>query len=166
MIHLNKTSCNDLRWWVAKVKSNPGRSFNFQQTRAVVTTVASELAWGAVVSVNLEVVRGIFEPAVSTGSINFKELLAVKLAMTYFSERYSWRDCSIKMCSANSTALANGRHFGDIKAEAMDYIAAEIYAHCESKQIRSEMEHIPGVDNVRAHFLSRSFNDTIEWSIS
>ena len=49
-IKLNKLSYDDLRWWIQCLPLNPSRCFKVQQTRAVITTDASLLAWGAVMN--------------------------------------------------------------------------------------------------------------------
>ncbi len=72
-------------------------------------------------------VRGIFDAALGTERINFKELLAVKLvALFHFSELYGWNDCTIKVCSDNTTALAYIKHFAGIKSKPLDCLAAEL----------------------------------------
>jgi hypothetical protein len=118
-VALDDASRDDLNWWIYKMPSVSFYCFQHQNALAVITTDASNLFWGAFVTeakLNYLVeasrfneLRGVFDDCTILKSINFKELLAVKLALVHFVSERCWTHCTIKIRSDNTTALVHWR---------------------------------------------------------
>ena len=110
MLTLTDQARSELQWWINNLPKTHSRSFKPQKILAVITTDASSTAWGAHLNAPAHNLRGTFDALQLNKHINVKELLAIKLAVVQFSTCLDWSDCTIKIRSDNTTALAYIKH--------------------------------------------------------
>ena len=141
----------ELNWWLNSVDS-----FNYREIRPEVIdhqieVDASSEGWGAVFG-GLEA-KGDWNQRISKRSSNYRELLAILMALETFNDHLV--DSTVEILSDNSTAGAYVRNKGGPVPD-LSQLAMAIWAIAESSQISLVCTHIPGVLNSTADRLSRS----------
>lgn len=158
-IVLNKKCIEELQWWLNSVDS-----FNFKEVKPVqidfqIEVDASKKCWGAVLH-ELEA-KGDWNVQVSQASSNYRELLAILLALETFKSHI--QNLTVEVLSDNSTAGAYVRNKGGPSPELTE-IAKAIWGLAIDFNITLICTHIPGIKNIRADKLSRS-PDTHNWML-
>ena len=150
-LFLSHKCIQELNWWLNSVDS-----FNYREVRPEiidhqVEVDASSACWGAVFS-GLEA-KGDWNPRVSKKSSNYRELLAILMALETFKNLL--KGSTVEILSDNSTAGAYVRNKGGPIPELSE-IAMSIWGLAEDFHISLICTHIPGVLNSAADRLSRS----------
>ena len=149
----------DLAWWVEAVNCWNGKSICHRPIEAQVITDASHLAWGAVLGNKRA--GGDWDIATSRRSSNYRELLAILLALLSFQSDI--RGKSIQILSDNVTALAYIQHKGGPNAPLTE-IARAIWSLAVRIGLSIVCKHIAGKDNILADTISRR-PDKHDWQL-
>ena len=149
----------DLAWWVEAVTFWNGRSICHRPIEAQVITDASHLAWGAVLGTKHA--GGDWDIATSRRSSNYRELLAILLALQSFQSDI--RGKSIQIFSDNVTALAYIQHKGGPSAPLTE-LARAIWSLAVKAGLSLHCKHIAGKDNILADTISRQ-PDKHDWQM-
>ena len=106
---------------------------------------------------------GLWPSSVSLLSMNWKELMAIRLALVEF--RFLLRGRTVRLLSDNTTAVSCLRHQGSVKHAHLHSLSAEILVFCRSWSIVLLPENLKGVLNVLADQGSRLHPIPTEWSL-
>lgn len=144
----------DLSWWIMSLDGWNGQllvppaSCDLQ-----LSTDASETGWGATLSTSaVQTASGFWGPEVSAETSNFRELLAVYLALLSFC--VSIRGKTVEVLSDNVTVVALINKMGSADRR-LDTIAQNIWAFAFKHQLMLVAHHIAGYLNVLPDELSR-----------
>ena len=108
-------------------------------------------------------VSGVWPPSLRQRSINWLELMAVKLSLEHFS--HLLQDRSVLLLSDNSTAVSCLRRQGTYRSEALLSLSLDILEFCQSLNITLVPRHLSGELNVLADRHSRKGPVGSEWSL-
>ena len=144
----------DLTWWITSLDGWNGRQLVPPATcDSQLSTDASETGWGATLSAPVEqVASGCWGPEVSSESSNFRELLAVYLALLSFRDSLFGK--SLEILSDNVTVVALINKLGSSDSR-LDAIAQNIWSFAFKYQLMLVAHHIAGCFNVCPDALSR-----------
>ena len=105
----------------------------------------------------------LWGPEVSQFSMNWKELKAILLSLTFFQNRV--RGKSVLLLSDNTTAISCIRNQGSTHSVSLLMLTSEILEFCSSLSISLIPQHLRGVLNVLADQGSRDHPIETEWSL-
>ena len=159
-LELSNACLEELHWWL-----NSAETFNFKEIKHLqidnqLKVDASGLCWGAVLNSSMEA-KGDWNARVSCQSSNYRELLAILLALDTFQAQLTGK--AVEILSDNATAGAYLRNKGG-PVRSLAEMAKTIWGIAERHQIQITCTHIPGVLNVEADRLSRT-PDTHNWML-
>ncbi|XP_066582003.1 uncharacterized protein [Prorops nasuta] len=151
----------DLIWWQEKLGTivNPIKTGKF---KVEIYTDASDSGWGALS--NKDHVRGDWTVEDIKHSINYRELLAVKLGLAQLADNE--KDCQILLRIDNSSAIAYINKMGGVKYGKYHKLTKEIWQWAEARHIFLYADYITSADNKNADWLSRLENEDTEWELS
>lgn len=149
-----------LDWWMAPHRLQTGCSLE-TPTRMVITTDASLSGWGARLEQHLA--QGTWSTTERTFSINRLELRAIRLALIHFEDSIQWHHILIQ--TDNTTAKAFINRQGGTKSRGLMREASSLLQWAEVHLSSIKAEHLPGVLNLEADWLSRRTVDEGEWSL-
>uniref|UniRef100_A0A2D4J0A8 ribonuclease H n=1 Tax=Micrurus lemniscatus lemniscatus TaxID=129467 RepID=A0A2D4J0A8_MICLE len=148
-----------LLWWQS---SNMHKGSPLKEPhRRVITTDASLYGWGAHCQ-HLST-QGRWSQAESTKSINWLELRAVTLALHFFASEIQGQN--ILILTDNVTTKAHINRQGGTHSITLMQEAHRLCQWSEKNLASIRAEHISGVDNVQADWLSRTTVDQGEWKL-
>ena len=150
----------DFLWWIQYL---PDSSCCFRQHDFIkeISTDASNMGWGA--TDGEHDIFGVWDSVEIHYHINFKELLAVKLAVEELGKNL--RDGSVLLRIDNTTAIAFVNRMGGVRFEKYNKLAREIWQWAEARNIRLKASYIPSRENTEADRLSRLMNEDSEWEL-
>lgn len=151
----------DLTWWIENINSQY-RIISRGPPDITIQTDASLSGWGAVF--DLEKIGGRWSEYEQEKHINYLEMLAIWFALKSFKDKVYNKH--VKILSDNSTAVSYINNMGGCKSQDCNQIAKEIWIWCIGNKTWISCTHIPGKSNVDADFMSRNFNDQLEWKLS
>lgn len=151
----------DLHWWRSNIDQahNPIKTYIFHKT---IFTDASLTGWGA--TDGSREIHGFWSPEEASHSINFLELLTVKLALAQLANNL--QNCQILVRCDNSTALAYINKMGGTRCSQLHLLARDIWNWAQERKIFIIASYIPSEDNKRADALSRIVNPDTEWCLA
>lgn len=138
---------------------NNFKSFDFDTE---LYTDASNTGWGATTG-DVEC-HGFWTEEQKSFHINYKELLAVKLALEKLAAHL--RNCQILLRVDNTTAIAYVNRMGGVRYKLYNKLAKEIWQWAESRKIFLFASYIASEENKEADRLSRLVNNDIEWELN
>ena len=97
--------------------------------------------------------------------INILEMKAALLAIQSFLTTQVKMPQHIGLQMDNSIAVAYVNKRGGTRSSALAALAVEIWNVCQQKGIWITAQHLPGVQNVNADWVSRHFNERTEWTL-
>ena len=155
-----KTILPDLAWWIKKlpVTKNWIKTADFQME---IYTDASGTGWGA--TNGFDNIYGFWDDNQKEFHINYKELLAVKLALESLANHLS--NCQLLLRIDNTTAISYMNRMGGVRFVAYNKLAKKIWQWAEDRKIFLFASYIASADNKQADSLSRIKNDNIEWEL-
>ena len=159
-LHLNSECVNELLWWIEAVDEWNYRVIKPEHVDVQLLTDASSFGWGA--KLDEFEAKGDWNSRVSCQSSNYRELLAILLAILAFKEKL--KDKHVQILTDNVTASAYINHKGGPSAQLTD-LAVSVWAVAEENGISLCSRHIAGVINTEADRLSRS-PDTHNWKLN
>ena len=144
----------DLTWWVSSLDSWNGRLLVPPAVCELqLSTDASGSGWGAVLSrPDCPPASGFWDDRVSGESSNYRELLAVYLALISFRSLLVGK--AVEVLSDNITTVAHINKFGSSNVR-LDSIAQGIWSFAFDNNISLVAHHIAGVLNTCPDTLSR-----------
>lgn len=161
---LSQDAIEDLGYWLNYIDIDVGAPIIVPDASVEMFTDASMTMWGA------ELMNGSVseswtkeELELCHNNINALETLTVFLALKKFVTRI--RNKYVMVRSDNMTAVQYINNMGGHKSQICNVITRELWKFCIDNGIYIKAAHIPGVDNVKADFLSRLDKNT-EWEIS
>ncbi|XP_062570072.1 uncharacterized protein LOC134232143 [Saccostrea cucullata] len=158
---ISENSVQEITWWLHNIEKLNGKLIRNPSVDYWVETDASLQGWGA--SFEDKSTGGRWSVLESKMHINELELRAIQFAVRALFASYS--NCHIGIKSDNTTAVAYINSIGGMTSESLDSVAIQIWNWCLDKNIIISAKHIPGVENVKADFLSRQFSDSKEWML-
>ena len=150
----SEEAVEDLSWWVSSLDSWNGRLLVPPAACELqLATDASGSGWGAVLSAHsCQLASGFWDRRVSEESSNYRELLAVYLALLSFRSSLVGR--TVEVLSDNVTSVAHINKFGSSNVR-LDGVAQDIWAFALSNRISLVAHHVAGVENTGPDALSR-----------
>lgn len=112
---------------------------------------ASDVAWG-VVSKELAT-TGYWTQEEKEYSINVRELMAILFALQLHAQRF--QNTTIRIFTDNITALKYVTKSGGTSSILLQDLAVRIQNICNKFRLLIQYQHIPGVQNIQADYLSR-----------
>ena len=153
----------DLLWWSDIENLTPGVPLKVQDPEMFLYTDASDQGWGA--TLDSSHASGLWGEDLRGQSINYRELMAVSLAIDHFASSLSGATVAL-MCD-NSTAISYLKKAGGTKSLSLNLLAQEILRKCERLRITLIPQFVAGSLNVLADSLSRK-NQVLggEWTLN
>ena len=151
----------DLNWWVINIPVGSRVFKNLPFVKEMYTD-ASDSGWGATDGASNTF--GFWNELERKWHINFKELMAVKLALVSLCDEM--KDCSILLRIDNTTAITYINKMGGVRLEKFNSLARSIWQWAEERRIILRASYIPSRKNREADSLSRAFNEDSEWELS
>ena len=124
-------------------------------------TDASLYGWGGVLLP--QSVSGVWPPSFQGMSINWLELMAIKLSLEHFTPFL--RGQSVLLLSDNTTSVACIERQGTYRSEALMSLSQDILEFCQRHSISLVPRHLSGDLNVLADRQSRLGPVGAEWSL-
>ena len=152
---------SDLQWWIEYSQAHNGRPLQILELDLMIDTDASLLGWGA--SCSGKSASGPWTQVEQTHHINYLELKAAFLALRTFLPCQGPLTVLLRMDNVTAIAFLNrmgGTHFLPLSA-----LAVEIWQWCIQRKFTIHAEHLPGVENIRADWLSRHLTDSSDWRL-
>ena len=153
---------SDLQWWVQRLQSHNGRPLQIPQWDLTVESDASLTGWGA--SCQGSGAGGPWTQEEQTHHINYLELKAAFLALKTFLPNMG--PLAVLLCMDNITAIAFLNRMGGTHSLSLSALAVEIWEWCIQRRFTIHAEHLPGMENIRADWLSRHLKDSSDWTLN
>lgn len=148
---INKEAITELKWWLTAVNHWNSREVCTRPVEIQVITDASHLGWGAVC--NGKIASGDWNKRVSCASSNYREMMAILLAIISF--RTILKNKSVQILSDNITSIAYVNHKGG-PCQTLSQIATSIWAEAVNNGMSIQCAHIAGRKNLAADYWSRT----------
>ena len=155
-----KSIISDLEWWLENLDN--GKSIKTHAFSTIIYTDASDSGWGATDGVRET--AGVWARSEKNWHINYKELMAVKLALEALAVNYS--NCEILLRVDNTSAISFVNRMGSVRYSHYNDLAKEIWHWAQCRKIFLVASYIRSSENVDADRLSRIKNNDTEWELS
>ena len=154
----------DLEWWIANATS-VYRPILLSKPTIEIRTDASGEGWGATDLNSCSGGRWNMQELAfaKQNEINYLEMLAAGFGLKAYCSHM--RDAHILIRVDNTTAVAYLNNMGGTRSAPCNDMALQIWDWCSDRNIWITAAHLPGCQNVEADFMSRKFNDNIEWML-
>ena len=157
---LDKGAVEDIEWW--KDEINNQKTVLVKPSPLIfMSTDSSKKMWGAVRGD--QKAGGSWNENEQKEHINILEMKAILFGLKSLCADCHNTHVRIKTDSSTCVCYLNAR--GGSKSEKCDILAKEIWSWCIDKNIFISAEHIAGILNTEADFLSRNLQDNAEWSL-
>ena len=162
LISLDPASHRDLQWWSDTSNLTPGVSLKNPHPDVYLYTDASNQGWGA--TLDDHQASGKWSMEIQQLSINYRELLAVQMAISHFLPHLE--GLHVAFCD-NVTTVSYLKKAGGTRSSVLNDLAQKILRFCESHLIHLLPQFVAGALNVEADALSRS-NQVLgaEWRLA
>lgn len=157
---LDHGTISDLQWWLSALDSWNCHQIRLRPVDIQIETDASQIAWGAVCGQFQAM--GHWNARVSSASSNYRELLAILLAIQAFAPML--RGKHVQILTDNVSAAAYLNRLGGSSAD-LTQVAKAIWAEAYSMDIHLSGKHLAGVLNVAADRLSR-LDGPYDWTLN
>ena len=158
---ISAESKETINWWIDNINRFP-RFINMDNPSLLIKTDSSLAGWGAYNETTGECYQGIWSEEEKTNHINYLELKAGQIALTKFCKNVN--DCHVKLYMDNTVAVTYISKMGG-KIESLNNLTFSIWKFCMNRNIWLSSNHIAGVENTEADYLSRHKNDDLEWML-
>ena len=157
---LSHKALNDLSWWEENINTQC-TDLNKPQPSVFIFTDSSSSMWGAVIG---EVkTGGSWNDLEKLEHINVLEMKAILFGLKSLCAVF--HDTHIRVRTDSSTCVAYINEKGGVKSYKCNLLSIEIWEWCISKNIYLSAEHVRGVNNSEADYISRNQNNSGEWSL-
>jgi len=167
---LSQTAKDDLLWWASRAPwRENGRPFRTPTPTATLTTDASATGWGAVWATATmagppQTAHDVWLQSNLARSSNWKETTGIVMGYFQFINQLKPYD-ALLIRTDNTTALSILRRFGS-RIPALGKAMQPLLLHATANNIFLSSEHVRGVDNSAADWLSRiGLADRNDWSL-
>ena len=150
----------DINWWLQKIPKG-FKCFKPIQYKITIFTDASLSGWGA--TDGSRSIHGVWDHKENPESINYYELMAVKLALEQLCDKVY--DSAILLRIDNRTAISYVNRMGGVKIKKFNKLARTIWEWAENRNILLKATYIPSNENKEADALSRLTNNDAEWEL-
>jgi hypothetical protein len=155
----------DVEWWIDALDAWNGKAFvTPSKADIIIDTDASDTGWGAVMytSHGPRHVSGFWSNPLRRASINYRELMAVYLALRAFHS--SLRNKTVLLRSDNVVTVCYTNGLGSGKIDNLAALGTAIANRTLDDNISLVATHLPGLHNVFADRLSRR-TDPTDWTL-
>ena len=152
----------DLQWWLDNLHRWNRREVRPSSPSIEIETDASQRGWRAYC--NGVHTGGCWDTTEATLHINAQEMLAALYGIKCFARTAS--NLHILLRSDNSTVVAYVNHLGGTKSRILSDIVRELWQWCLDRGTTITAQHLPGLENVRADFMSRHLSDRTDWRLN
>jgi hypothetical protein len=130
-----------------------------------ITTDASNLGWGGFLRLNGQdkMTQGRWGTEELMLHINCQELLAVLKTLQAFQSYLKGQVVLVMTDNTSVRQYLNKQ--GGTKSHTLCALTIKLFNWCLSREIQIVAQHVPGIDNVLADRLSRSFKSSTEWRL-
>ena len=125
-----------------------------------IETDASLMGWGAH-SRRREFTGECWSPEEKTLHINALQLMAAKFGIQAFCKQSNVSSVLLK--TDNSTVVSCIHRMGGTKSPLLVELARELWQWCLTRKIQLRAQHLPGIQDFTADFLSRNLRDRTDW---
>ena len=162
---LSEKAKADLVWWIEHVPS-AYKPIIRERPKIEICTDASGDGWGATEGNSRTGGRWNSQELAlaKRNEINYLEMLAALFGLKAYCSQI--RDAHILVRMDNTTAVAYVNNMGGTKSPQCNKMAQQIWEWCSDRSIWITASYLPGSQNVDADFMSRKFNDNIEWMLN
>ena len=150
LLLIDTSAKTDLQWWLSAIDTWNGSPLSSPPVELQIWTDASDTGWGAACG-QLEA-SGSWDLDHINRHINYKELLAVLLALQSFAFQIQGK--SVQIMTDNSTTMAYLNNMGGPSALLTD-LAEKVWAEALSLNVTLLASHVAGISNTHADALSR-----------
>ena len=158
-IGLNQESHRDLEWWASNLSKWNGRPLQELSPELTIETDASMMGWGAFCQGVMT--GGCWSQSERAQHINLLEMQAAFFAIKAFAKNR--QGISILIRSDNQSVVAHINKMGGTRSPRLTAQVKELWSWCLQRQISVQAQHLPGVENVMADYLSRHLMDRTDW---
>ena len=95
--------------------------------------------------------------------INSLEMMAAFFAIKAFAK--NCRQISILLLTDNISVVAHVNKMGGTKSTLLTSQVKDLWAWCLQREITVTAQHLPGLENVTADYLSRHLSDRTDWML-
>ena len=150
---LDLGTIKDLKWWMDALNSWNGSAAPRRVIDIQLTTDASQTGWGAFIG-NQEA-KGLWNLRISQKSSNYREMLAILLAVRTFAQQL--KNKSLQILTDNISATAYINYQGGPSTE-LTQLAIAIWQDCIENNTSVTAKFLAGRENIHADFLSREIS--------
>lgn len=169
VVELTENVQQDLLWWIRNAETANGRSIpailGLDEYNLDLFTDASKAGWGAALSLDGNVTAqcsGEWSVGEAEAHINLLELKAIFLGLQSLEQHIVG---DVRIHCDNTTAISYGNKYGGCHNTDLNSLSRSIWQWYLERDIMISATHIAGVNNRLADSLSRSFNESVEWSL-
>ena len=159
VLTLDTYSVQDLTWWLEALSSWNGAPLLHNSIEAQIETDASGYGWGA--WLDGDCAAGVWDSYTSHQPSNYRELLAIILALRAFAPQVSNK--RVQILTDNISCVAYINHLGGPSTQ-LTRLARSLWTTAYELGIDLSAKHLAGKLNVRADYLSRAVCPQ-EWMI-
>ena len=145
----------DLLWWSRNLSTWNGRLVKDPDPNIVIETDASKRGWGA--SCQGVMTGGCWSKEEADLHINVLEMMAAFFAIQAFTKQL--QGVRILLRTDNISVVAHVNHMGGTRSPQLIALVKELWAWCLHRKTTVIAQHLPGLENVTADFLSRHISD-------
>ena len=149
----------DLQWWAENLSTWNGRAIRDPNPNMVIETDASKKGWGAFCRGVLT--GGCWSVQEAKLHINSLEMLAAFYAIKAFVKEK--QQVSILLLTDNMSVVAHVNRMGGTRSPLLVSQVIDLWSWCLQRHITITAQHIPGLENVTADYLSRHLRDRTDW---
>ena len=168
---LSAGAVSELRWWSANLRRCPGRPIRLPTPSIVLTTDASAMGWGCIVtscSFDSSLVGRSFGgrlPDDLTQRVsNETELYAIEQSVRTMARMTSLRGRHVRIRTDNTAAMFYVNRGGG-RSLALSKRARPLWDTCARRGVALSAEHLPGEDNLGADAISRRKYSPADWRL-
>lgn len=154
---------SELQWWFDSLITWNGAPFKIKSVDCQLETDSSGTGWGVWMGNHAsDQAAGLWTGWVAHKSINYKELLAVGMALQSFGPRLEGK--TVQILSDNITTVACINRFYSHSTE-LGELAQAVWVEAHKWNIVLRAKHLSGKNNYRADYLSR-IHSPYEWKLN
>ena len=138
-----------------------GRMAKDPDPNLIIETDASKRDWGA--SCQGVMTGGCWSKEEANLHINVLEMMAASFAIQAFTKHL--RGVRILLRTDNTSVVAHLNHMGGTRSPRLIALVKELWSWCLHRKTTVIAQHLPGLKNVTADFLSRHISDKTDWML-
>ena len=160
-IGLSLSARKDLEWWIHNLSEWNCRAIQAPDPTLVIETDASKKGWGAFCRGIMT--GGCWNAQEAQLHINSLEMMAAFFAIKAFAKEC--QQISILLLTDNISVVAHINRMGGTKSLQLTSQVKDLWEWCLQRQLTVTAQHLPGLENVTADYLSRHLTDRTDWML-